>query len=242
MEEINGKWTLHGIDWNDPTCLHNIGELTDLIEEIGFMPFFECSIEGFSVEERTDPDYWWAGEPAFDPWEWRAQIAREGKIVYGRFFNKKTGSISKKWFPYFANLRRDGYDFESLWDDEKASVRQKKIMDLFDDRTRLFSYEIKDKAGFGKGGLKNFDGTITSLQMHTYLCMSDFQKRRNKKGAEYGWDVAVYSTPEHIYGYKHVTKAYGESCGESYERIAKQLRKHFKDADEKAVKRLIKGV
>ena len=32
---------------------------------------------------------------------------------------------------FLMNYRRDGYDFDALWDDEKASRRQKKIMDLF---------------------------------------------------------------------------------------------------------------
>jgi len=240
MEEINGKWTLYGIDWNEEGCFHEVKDLKEYIEKVGFLPLFEVGIPGFSVEEHTDPTYWWGGNASLDPWEWRAVIAREGKIAYGKFFGKKAGFISKKWFPYFANMRRDGYDFDSLWDDGKANQRQKKIMDLFEDDTRLFSYEIKDKAGFGKGGLKNFEGTMADLQMMTYLCMRDFQKRVNKHGEEYGWDVAIYSTPEQLYGYKHVTSAYKESPEESRERIIKQLKKHFPDADEKSLKRLIK--
>ena len=41
----------------------------------------------------------------------RAIIARRHDIVYGKFFDKKAGFISKKWLPVFANYRRDGYDF-----------------------------------------------------------------------------------------------------------------------------------
>lgn len=227
MEEINGQWIMHGIDWDDEGCLHDYKELEEFIEEVGFLPLFETSIPGFSVEEHTDPSFWWAGNPEADPWEWRTVIANEGKIAYGKFFGKRAGFISKKWFPYFANMRRDGYDFDSLWDDGKANMRQKKIMDLFEDDTRLFSYEVKEKAGFGKGGLKNFEGTITDLQMMTYLCMRDFKKRINKKGEPYGWDVAIYAKPEQLFGYKHVTKAYKESPDESRERIIKQIKKCF---------------
>jgi chromosome segregation ATPase len=36
-----------------------------------------------------------------------------------------------KWLPVFVNYRRDGYDFDSLWEDGKAGQRAKKIMDLF---------------------------------------------------------------------------------------------------------------
>ncbi|MBR3637821.1 MAG: hypothetical protein IKN45_07870, partial [Lachnospiraceae bacterium] len=208
MQEINGQWIMSGVDRDDPACLHNVRELTELIEAVGFLPLFANEIEGFSVEEHTEPGNWWCGEKEVDPWDWRTVIAREGRIVYGKFFGKKAGFISKKWFPYFANYRRDGYDFDSLWEDGKASMRQRKIMNLFEDTTRLFSYEIKEKAGFGKGGEKNFEGTISDLQMSTYLCMRDFKKRVNKKGEEYGWDVAIYAKPEQLFGYKHVTKAY----------------------------------
>ena len=71
--------------------------------------------------------------------------------------------------------------------------------------TELFSFDIKKLAGFGKGGEKGFEGTMTQLQMQTYLCACDFRKRLNKKGAEYGWNVAVYSMPEKLWGYDHVT-------------------------------------
>ena len=240
MQEINGQWILYGVDRKDPSCIHSVEELEAFIEEVGFLPFFECGIEGFSVEEHTVPGDWWCGKSKVDPWEWRAIIARRGKIAYGKFFGKRAGFISKKWFPYFANMRRDGYDFDSLWEDGKANRRQKLIMDLFDDDTRLFSYEIKDKAGFGKGGEKNFEGTMADLQMSTYLCMRDFKKRVNKKGVEYGWDVAIYAKPEQLYGYKHVTKAYRESPEASRERIVKQVLKFYPDADETAVRKMIK--
>ena len=241
MKEINGQWILNGIDWFDEGCLHDAEELADYIEEVGFLPLFQCQIPGFSVEEHTDPEYWWAGDYEADPWIWRTIIARGGKIAYGKYFGKKAGFISKKWFPYFANIRRNGYDFDSLWDDGKASIRQKKIMDLFDDDTRLFSYEVKQKAGFGKGGERNFEGTIADLQMETYLCMRDFQRRTNKKGMEYGWDVTIYAKPEQLFGYKHVTKAYKEPPEESYKRISRKLKRDFPDAQEKDIRKLIMG-
>lgn len=81
-----------------------------------------------------------------------------------------------------------------------------------------FSSELKKKAGFGKGGEKGFDGVITALQMQTYLCVRDFRQRKNKKGEAYGWPVAVYCTPEHLWGRDHVTSAYTESAASSGEK------------------------
>ena len=52
-------------------------------------------------------------------------IARRGDVAYGKFFDKKAGFISREWLPYFLNFRRDGYDFDALWEDGKASYKQK---------------------------------------------------------------------------------------------------------------------
>ena len=164
MANEGGTWIMYGVDEDDSYCIHTVEQLIEYINEIGFLPLFKNEIPGFSVEERTVPHYWWSGDQERDPWEWREIIARSGKVAYGKFFNKKAGFISLEWLPYFANLRRDGYDFDALWDDEKASIRQKKIMDLFEKNEELFSAEIKQMAGFGKNGEKNFEGTICKSQ------------------------------------------------------------------------------
>ncbi|MFQ7451379.1 MAG: hypothetical protein ACLRNQ_07965 [Flavonifractor plautii] len=38
-----------------------------------------------------------------------------------------------------------------------------------------FFFELKRQAGFGKGGEKNFEGTVTDLQMGGYLLIRDFR-------------------------------------------------------------------
>ena len=144
--------------------------------------------------------------------------------------------------PYFVNYRRDGYDFDALWEDGKASARQKKIMDLYAEELmdeEYFSNDLKQKAGFEKGGEKGFDGIITSLQMQMYLCMRDFRQRKNKKGEEYGWPIAVYATPEHLWGYDYVTSAYKEDPDDSAMRIAKHLMDVYPMATPEHIKNVI---
>ena len=221
-----GEWIMYGVDWNDPECIHTVDEAIEYINSIGFLPLFKNDIPGFSLEERTAPEVWWSGDKERDPWEWRQIIAEREDILYGKFFDKKAGFITRKWFPYFANHRRDGYDFDALYDDEKASIRQKKIMDLFtgdNPSSELFSYEIKGLAGFGKGGEKNFEGTITSLEMKTYLCVKKFDQKTNKKGEKYGWSVAIYTMPETVLGYEYVTGAYKELPEDSAKRIINHM-------------------
>ena len=109
----NGEWIIRGMDWDDPARIQSWEELIRWIDEIGFLPLFKNEVDGFSAEENTADLYWWTGDPEQDPWEWRALIARSGRVAYGKFFGKRAGFISKAWFPHFANWRRDGYDFDS---------------------------------------------------------------------------------------------------------------------------------
>ena len=242
MGNESGTWIMYGVEPDDPECIHTVDEAIEYINEVGFLPLFKNEIPGFSLEEWTVAEHWWSENPEVDPWEWRAVIARRGEVAYGKFFDGKAGFISREWLPYFANYRRDGYDFDALWDDEKASRRQKKIMDLFAEDLadeELFSNEIKQNAGFGKDGEKGFDGTITDLQHLLYLCVSDFRQKKNKKGQEYGWAIAVYSTPEHIFGYDCVTSAYSENPLESGKKIAMHLMDVYPIATSDQIKKLI---
>ncbi len=239
MGNENGTWIMYGVDWDDPECLHTVEDAIQYINEVGFLPLFKNEIPGFSLEERTVPDYWWCEDPQVDPWIWRELIARSGDVAYGKFFDKKAGFISREWLPYFANVRRDGYDFDALWDDGKASRRQKKIMDLFEDEAEIYSNEIKARAGFGKGGEKGFDGTISDLQKLTYLCVRDFRQRRNKRGELYGWPIAIYCTPEHLWGYDWVTSQYRAEPMESAEAILAHMRELYPIATEKQMKKIV---
>ena len=248
MEVIDGVWYMQGVDWKDPSCVHSADELLDVIEKVGFLPLFSNEVPGFSVENMTDADYWWCGDAEVDPWEWRGVLARTGKVAYGKFFHNKAGFVSKKWFPEFANYRRDGYDFDSRYEDGKAGYKEKLIMDVFwpadceiweaTTKLEMYSNEVKEKAGFGKGGEKGFDGTCTKLQMSSYMTVKDFRPRQNKKGEEYGWAVAVYTLPEYLWGYDYVTKRYKELPGESYKKILSQVKKNFK-SDEKLIRKVV---
>ena len=111
--------------------LKSLDDLMSSVKEEGFLPLFRNDIAGFSVEDRTSPAGWWSGIDEIDPWEWRRLSARSTEVAYGKFFDGRAGFISTEWFPVFANWTRDGYDFDALFDDGKATMRQKKIMDLF---------------------------------------------------------------------------------------------------------------
>ena len=223
----NGQWIMLGARRGDPDMIHDINELIGYVDRVGFLPLFSNDIPGFSAEEHADARFWWTGDPVRDPWEWRVQAAQSGRVAYGKFFSGKAGFISLEWLPFFANARRDGYDFDSLYEEGLAKAREKHIMELFDGGRQLYSYEIKSAAGFGKGGFKNFSGIMTELQNKLYLVITDFRRRRNKRGEEYGMPVARYARPEDLWGYELVSSAYSEEPARSLQRIETRLKDAF---------------
>lgn len=199
------------------------GELKNLIREIGFIPLFDNEIPGFSVWEITSGRYWWTGNEETDPWVWRMLLAEDPGIAYGKVFRGRAGFVSKKWLPYFASYRRDGYDFDARYEDGRASHKCKKIISLLERQKQLPSYSIKAIAGFSKNGERGFEGALTLLQMQTYLTVRSFTRKQSKTGEYYGWHVAVYSLTENKFGYDHITKAYGLGAAGSKEKLIKQL-------------------
>ena len=149
-------------------------------ERVGFLPLFAGAVPGFSVEEHTAADHWWTGD-RYDPWEWRKSLPAGRRLLYGKFFAGKAGYIARDWFPEFANWRRNGYDFDSLYEDELASHRSKKIMDLFRDREELLSPEVRQLAGFASGE-KNFEGAITPCKCRPIWCRPGCASDKTRPG------------------------------------------------------------
>jgi len=214
-------------------------DLTGLIRELGFLPLFDNGIPGFSVRDFVPAEYWFQeGVPG--PWDWREEIAAAGEIAYGKFFGKKAGFISREWLPDFANYRRDGYDFDALWEDGLASYREKQVMDVLAAGGSQLSYQLRERAGFGAEGLKGFDGVLTKLQMRMYLTVQRFEYKRDRHGAEYGWGVARYTTPEALFGEDLIRSAYMRDPTESWARICSRAREIVPAADRAALERLLR--
>ena len=76
--------------------------------------------------------------------------------------------------------------------------------------------------------------------MQTYLCNCDFRKRVNKNGKEYGWDVAVYSSPEHIYGYDHIASCYQDNPQDSWKQIVQHMCEIYPIATERQIWKILK--
>ena len=211
--------------------LRSSEDIVALTAELGFLPFFAGEIPRFSVEECCPSELWFS-EEADGPWEWKGPAARSGQCVYGKFFGGRAGFISKEWFPNFANLRRDGYDFDARYEDGLAARKDKEVYDTITKHDALLSKELKRLCNYRKGGNKGFDTVITRLQMQTYVTIGDFVYLQDKYGQPYGWGVAQYTTPEAQFGYDFVTSAYRKDPTESMADILVHLKRILPDADE----------
>lgn len=215
-------------------------QLEEYIKEVGFLPLFSAEdTPDFSAEAISPNDHWWTGD-ALDVWNWRAVIAERGNVAYGKFFGNKSGFISKEWFPVFAAYRRDGYDFDARWDDDLATLRQKKIIDTLEIHRELLSSELKALAGFGKDGEKGFSTVTTQLEMQTYIVTRGFRQRRNKKDEPYGWAVGVYSLAEELFSHAHIASCYSMTPQDAFDKILARAAEIAPKSDIKALRKQLK--
>ncbi len=216
-------------------------DLKEAVEKYGFVPLFAGSVPGFSVEEHAVPEVWYSeGSSEWPVWDWKGPVIRECGCAYGKFFEKRAVFISREWFPDFANYRRDGYDFDARWDEGLASRRDKVLYELLDANAPVLSKGLKNLGDYRKGGRTGFDTLITRLQAQGYVLISDFVYERAKDGREFGWGIAQYSTPEKFFGPEFRETVYKRTPEESFERMLRHLQKILPQADEAAIRKILK--
>ena len=224
----------------DDFTISSMDDLIDAINEFGFVPFFENEIEGFSIEEHIAPECWYGGSDSFwDAWEWKGPVINQVKCAYGKFLRGKAMYISPKWFPDFANFRRDGYDFDARFEDGLASYDDRDLYELIDANAPILSKPLKKLGNYKKGGRKGFDSSINRLQKQCYVIISDFKYAKDKFGNEYGWGIAEYSTPEIFFGRTFNNKVYKRTPEESYERVFKQFKRILPGVEDEWIEKML---
>lgn len=213
-------------------------DLVKAIGKFGFVPLFSNSVPGFSVEEHVDPSVWFSSEDGV--WEWKGPVIRESGCAYGKFFGGKAVFISREWFPDFANYRRNGYDFDALYDDGLAKSRDKELYDLLASTAPITSKELKAAGNYRKNGKKGFDTIMTRLQHSCYAVISDFVYETDRTGERFGWGICEYSTPEIFMGREFTSNVYRCSPEKSYERITAHLIDILGRENEREIKRILK--
>ena len=217
--------------------VHNATELMDYIQQVGFLPLLYSGIRGFSADEAVDPDcrYVLLDDGGWDwpLWKWKGPIVTEGGCVYGKFFNKKAGFVSREWWPDLYNWRHHAHTAPSA-----GSIEETILMTLREHGS-LITRELRSACGFtGPKMRSRFDGYVTRLQMACRIVTEDFVYPRDKHNHEYGWGWALLNTPEQLLG--------KEACHcdrtpeESLERMLNHLSHILPRATEKQLENLIK--
>lgn len=216
--------------------IHSCAQLITYVKQIGFLPLLDSGIYGFSAENVVDSDCRYVILPDggwdWPLWKWKGPAVTDGGLVYGKFFNKKAGFISREWWPDFYNYRRSRHPIP-----EEGTIEDS-ILNILRENGSLITRELRAACGFtGPKMRSKFDGYVTRLQMGCHIVTEDFVYPRDRHNREYGWGWSLLTTPEQLYG--------RDACHcertpeESLERLWAQFRKIVPEATDAQIKRLI---
>ncbi len=230
--------------------IQNYNDFVNSLLDAGFSMGSENSEGIFSVFSwRWDeaPPYetpvrWHTGEPETDPWEWRIRVLDErDDIAYAKLFFKKSGYITKEWYPYFLAARHGGKNFMDEYADGTMSHFAKRIYDLIIENETLPLHAIKQIGGFSKEDASKFERALVELQMKMYLTICGRQQKLSQKGEEYGWSSTVFCTVEKYFGKDIIEKADRINKREATEKITEQIYNLNPAAEPKKIAKFIKG-
>ena len=186
---------------------------------------------------------WHTGDPETDPWEWRVRVLNErDDIAYAKCFFKKSGFITREFYPYFLALRRGGREFEDEYADGLISYYAKRIYGVISEYGQLPLHEIKTLGGFGRDEKSKFDSALTELQMRLYLTICGTRRRVNSKGEEYGWETTMICATERFWEHTDVfDRAAGFDEADAYNAIRGRVLELNPNADEKKIRKFAYG-
>lgn len=188
------------------------------------------------------PVKWHTGDPETDPWEWRIRVLDErSDIAYSKLFFNSSGYITREWYPYFYAVRRGGKTLDGEYADGNISVFEKRIYSVIRDAGYALVHEIKRLGGFSKEDKSRFDRALISLQMKMYVTMCGKAQKLNRFGEVYGWSSTAFCTVESFWGNELAAEASGISSEAAEEIIRKQILLLNPAAEEKNIRRFIRG-
>lgn len=203
--------------------------LIDYINEIGFLPLLGNRwAPGWSAEEAVDascryvvlPDGGWE----WPLWQWKGDIVKDSGCAYGKFFMGAAGFVSRRWWPYFCQLRRSFYRFP-----EEGSVEET-ILRTLEQHGSMITRDLRAACGFSGPKMRGrFDTYIARLQRACRIVTEDFVYPVDKHGRQYGWGWALLTTPERLFG-ADACKTDDMGTQEVYDRLAGQMKKILPDA------------
>ena len=235
---------------NDFPMISTRGQLRELVEEIGFLPFFNSGIKGFSLKDIIDPSVWFV-EGVDGPWEWKTDVG-----VYGKLLRGKAVFMTPEWYAILACYRRDGYDYEGMYEDgflpggamtiikelEKGYAPGASIWGgagSVENSMGVLSSDLRVRTGMTDKSA-NFDGVINLLQMKCFVLPTSFEYAIDRHGRPYGWGLARYSLSDAKYGELISAAEEKHSPAEAKELLISHVLKLCPGVTEKQAEKLIK--
>jgi len=188
------------------------------------------------------PIHWYSGNPLTDPIEWLGQIMnKRDDIAYGKLFFKKSGFITKKWFPYFLAVRRGGISFEDAYESGTISHFAKRIYDVVSAHEAIQVEEIKHMGKFSREDKSGFDRALTELQMKMFISPCSRKYKVSQKGEAYGMASTIFCVTEHLFGESVFEQAQSIDKEDAKCKIREQVLKINPSAEDKKVAKFILG-
>lgn len=185
---------------------------------------------------------WHTEDPETDPWEWRMRVLDErDDIAYAKVFFKKSGFITKEWYPYFYAVRRGNKTLEEEYNDGKLSIMSKNIYEIIKNHESLPYHVMKQLCAVSKEDNFRFERAVIDLQMKLYITMCGRQRKISTRGEEYGWSSSVFCTVENFFSRDVYEKAAKITKQEAVDKITKQIYRINPAADVKKVMKFING-
>ncbi|MCL1883680.1 MAG: hypothetical protein FWF81_08020 [Defluviitaleaceae bacterium] len=189
------------------------------------------------------PIRWHTGDKDTDPWEWRIRVLDERKdIAYAKVFFKKSGFITKEWYPYFLAARRGGDSFEDAYKSGTISYAAKRIYDVVAQNGTMPTHLMRQAAGFSaKEDKSAFDKALTELQMQMFLTMCGRAYKTLVQEESGCWASTVFCTTESYFGDAVFEQAEKIEKDEACEKITEQILCLNPSAQGKKIKKFIFG-
>jgi len=216
--------------------IHSMQDMAALVAQAGMIPFTKSAVPGFSVGECTAPGLWFA-EDTDGPWEWKGPVIETTGCAYGKLLGGKAAFVTREWYAELAAYRRSGDDFEIRFDEGRATMNEKRIMDVLMNCPSMDARTLKREAGFSKGSA--FDAAIAKLQAQCFVTIVDFDYDYDRFGQRQGWAVTRYATPENAFGEDYVDRMYDRDPQQAYGRMLEYLTGLLGSEQEKNIRKML---
>ncbi len=201
--------------------------MISIIRTIGIVPFSKCSVPGWSIQEMTDPDFWFTTSDQLGPWDWKVDAVQSG-IVYGKFLSRKSAFATEEMYRHLMNWRRslpyyrmaEGGRYKATTIDDRlhkylspvllSAIRKHETLDSSELRGILekeVPLEVRKKVGGYVG--KNLIPKVTKqavdfimqfLEMGTWTVVGDITRVYRGPNCEYkGWQRNSITTPDLLF-------------------------------------------